>query len=103
MTMQLARRVARLEELSRAAQPLVVLVRAFTGGPHVCRITGPDGTDCRLEPGEDMQDFERRAIAGAREAIARCKNLPPIWPLHESRSLTARPWNKAEFTARKDF
>lgn len=99
----LRRRVAQLEAGVAAAQPLVVLVRCFTGGPHVCRITGPDGSTWLLEPGEGYEAFVQRARDGAQEAIRACRNPPAVWPLCESRSLFDRPWNKADFLNRTEY
>lgn len=91
----LARRVAQLEASAKAAEPLLVLLRCFSG-PCV-RIQGPDGAEWLRGDDETLEAFEQRVMADVHRAIRECANPSAVLVLSESHTRTDRPFNKKEF------
>lgn len=95
-TQSLSRRVALLEANARAAQPLLVWLRCFSG--EVVRVKGPDGAEWHRKPDETAEDLQRRAIADTRLAMRDRANPPALWPMLESNTATDRPFSKKDLT-----
>lgn len=93
----LARRVAQLEASAKAAEPLLVLLRCFSG-PCV-RVQGPDGAEWLRGEDETPEAFEQRVKADARLAMHQAARPSPLWLLHERHTLTDRPFDKKECPA----
>lgn len=89
----LARRVAQLEANARAAHPLLVRLRCFSGG--CVRITGPAGAEWLRGPDEAPEAFLQRVEADAREAMTRCATR--LYVLAEHAAPTDQTFNKEEF------